>query len=1034
MNNSKPQHRKVADKRMDNMVKSEVKMIIRQLKKKEISIFDIPEEYENDIQLVTFERESGLRITGKRGFDVISNSFFVKETLLYVDIDGQERKKCISLSFDDFDSYFDFLNGDIYDNACYTFCHLPDNIIASWKIDIERLMERKSFMEETIDDYTLLVSNEEKEYYENAKKVHKQCQQWIKKFNCCSSYEEFATVVNNYKKSKIASIIDVNFFFFQYIFVDIEVQQRFSVIMEYVFSCEYERHRKYKSDVYVNPPYFYEIINALCSIYNPDDVIQSFKYSPYAKSTMYKKKRKLKEYISYLKNGKIEFSRRAFFDKITHYYCEVIQGNPQGDGALNARIFRYFDTFEAFANYRKGDLTYCDLSSALECDVDFSKYITDETTKLPIHTYTETNYSVQKNYRNGKFYVEQTWLDTCGSVIKANKHTFDYFFDFVAFLKGDLSEADLLFCDGLNFLKTWNTINFTGVKMRSFLCERFGLQYDIQDINEDLIESFGVVEQNEEETALVIQSSGEVTMDVVRQELSTVDIDSDYKCQRVYYISDIHLMHRLQNAECRSKEDVTYVVQKIVNTITYEAHSLLLIDGDVASDFDIFQLFVKLLAKKSHGYFKVVFTLGNHELWNFPNFSMDQIVSKYRTVLNEYGMYLLYNDILYNDLKNGMCLIEYRELCKMDDERISECLRDARYVILGGLGFSGYNLEFNADNGIYRGTIDRTTEIKESKIFEDLYYRLCPILNKKNTIILTHTPKKDWCKEEIPDKNFVYVSGHTHRNDFHDDGEYRVYSDNQVGYHNDNPHLKSFLIDDDYDCFADYTDGIFEITSEQYNDFYRAKKIFMSFHREVNMLYMLKKNGYYCFIHESKGGNLTILNGGAMESLWSQDVQYYYNNMDAMISTIEAPLNKFTAFQKHIANVVKEIGGRGTIHGCIVDIDFYNHIYVNPNDLSITGYWAENMVNKVVYSSIPVLLEKNCPKIFDNYVKFLGGNGENPLALKQLKDRSVSRRVYLGTDIYQASRKIKKMQKLNSNILTFWSEDALSKRKRIRHK
>lgn len=78
------------------MVESEIKKIIRQLKKNEISIFDVPEEYKNNIQLVTFERKSGLRITGKRGFDIISNSFFVEEELIYIDADGDERKSfCI---------------------------------------------------------------------------------------------------------------------------------------------------------------------------------------------------------------------------------------------------------------------------------------------------------------------------------------------------------------------------------------------------------------------------------------------------------------------------------------------------------------------------------------------------------------------------------------------------------------------------------------------------------------------------------------------------------------------------------------------------------------------------------------------------------------------------------------------------------------------------------------------------------------------------------------------------------------------------
>lgn len=80
------------------------------------------------------------------------------------------------------------------------------------------------------------------------------------------------------------------------------------------------------------------------------------------------------------------------------------------------------------------------------------------------------------------------------------------------------------------------------------------------------------------------------------------------------------------------------------------------------------------------------------------------------------------------------------------------------------------------------------------------------------------------------------------------------------------PSLENFLIDNDYDCFSDYEDGIFEITSEQYNDFYRGKNISMTFQREVNVLYMLKKNEYYCFIHKSRSGSLTILNGGTMKN------------------------------------------------------------------------------------------------------------------------------------------------------------------------
>ena len=469
------------------MAQSEIKKIIRQLKKKEIRVFDVSEEYENEIQIVTFERKAGLRITGKKGFDIISNTFFVEETLIHIDTDSEQRKKDIFLSFDDFDSYFDFLNGDIYENACYTFCPFS-KLSTSKRIDAEKLMAKKAFIEDTIDDYSLSLSNKEQEGYEKGKQIHKSCQQWNKKFSNCNSYDELVKVVENYKKSKISSIVDVSFFFFQYIFADVENKKRFSIIMEYMSSGAYPE---------------YKMINALCSIYDPDDVMQSFNYSLGAKGTIYKHKKKLKEYIDLLKEGEIDFYSEALFDKETHYYCEKTKGYQKNNTYFPiTTIYRYFETFDEFVNYRNGDLTYCDLSDALECNADFSKYIVDETTKLPIHANMDVTYSVKKYYHNRKFYVTQKWLNKSGSILKEYNHTFNYFFDFVAFLKGNLSNANLLFCDGIDNLDQWDFIDFTGAKLKSSLCEKFGLQYDTYTINLNVIESFECIEKNESETAL----------------------------------------------------------------------------------------------------------------------------------------------------------------------------------------------------------------------------------------------------------------------------------------------------------------------------------------------------------------------------------------------------------------------------------------------------------------------------------------------------------------------------------------------------
>ena len=162
------------------MKQSEVNKIIGQLEKNEITVFDIPEEYENSIEIVNFERKSGLRRTRKRGFDIISNSFFVEEDLVHTNAYDEEQIKSVLLSFDDFDSYYDFLNGDIYDNACYAFCSLFDNTIFSKKIDLTKLPERKSFIDDTIDDYSLELSREEKESYQKGEEIYTLCQQWTR--------------------------------------------------------------------------------------------------------------------------------------------------------------------------------------------------------------------------------------------------------------------------------------------------------------------------------------------------------------------------------------------------------------------------------------------------------------------------------------------------------------------------------------------------------------------------------------------------------------------------------------------------------------------------------------------------------------------------------------------------------------------------------------------------------------------------------------------------------------------------------------
>ena len=415
-----------------------------------------------------------------------------------------------------------------------------------------------------------------------------------------------------------------------------------------------------------------------------------------------------------LKNQDVEKTVVGYFDRATHFYCEETKVyryySYQGRKTLNqwhsVDVCRAFETFDEFIKYRNGNLTNCDLSGAIDLNDDFSKYITDDTTKLPINEDANLSCKVLKVYKNGEFAVCQFWSNEDKKIVKQKVHRFPYFFDFVTFLKGDLSGADMLFCTGMKNLSDIDGINLSDVKMTSELCKQFNVQYKTYDYDEKLIGEFPTVEKNEEETALVLQLSREIVASdssILFENLGSMFL---WDSNRISYISDLHLMHRIKNAGCKSKEDVVFTIQKIIDDILAESTNLTLIGGDMSSEFSLFELFVKMLRKSAgSGRRNFVFVLGNHELWDFPGLSVDEIVDKYRTVLKENGMYLLHNDLFYRNESDDMGIIPYNELIQLDNQAILEKLRCTRLVILGGLGFSGYNEEFNANDGVYRETV-----------------------------------------------------------------------------------------------------------------------------------------------------------------------------------------------------------------------------------------------------------------------------------------------------------------------------------------
>lgn len=969
----------------------EISMIIKNIKKKNIDYRDIPLELRDNRDIIEAERKAGMRVFSSRGYDVISNRFFVEENI--IDFSDNSILRTIPTTFESFDDYYEFLKGNIYEKSCYYQYQFTQKQIKEYKIDVSKL-SNKALISTTIeeDNFSKELSIIDEEYKISELKKEKN-KQWFNKVLDCKNYIELKKVLENFEKSKYHEYYFESIL--KYHLIKNNPKKAFKIFMDSINNGE-DLIRKEKMCLYFSPQ---EVLNTI-----------NYKKNVRASSTISRYMKQIRNFASNIENNNYAKETKYWFDIRTNFYIIEEAYKINGEN-WPITIRKYFYDIKELKIYLHDDLSNWDLSKAVINEEDIKDCKTNENTILPLKD-SEISYTMNKYYDSEYFWITQRWTDQNGNVIHERKNKFKYFFNYLHYLNNDLSNADLIFCDGLLNLKDIKEINFDNAHIRSEIMDKLGLHYKKINPYTNVL-SFENTIKNEEETQLVLNETREL--------LSSNEIMNDYNnYKRISYVSDIHLMHRLQN--CKSLYDIEYTIKDIIRNILKDCSRILLIGGDVSSCFDFYKLFITELSKEAEKhYIKVIFVLGNHELWDFAGYDLDDIIEMYRKLIISNNMYFIHNSILYIEDEQFIEITE-KEVNDFSCDDIREKLKKAKLIIGGGTAFSGYNEEFNANVGIYRATLTREQEISETEKFEKIYDKLSTCLADKHVIIFTHTPKKDWSKSKEYVRNWVYVSGHTHRNYFYDDGEYRIYADNQLGYNYKTAVTKYFYIEYDYDLFSDYKDGIYTITKNEYNDFHRGKNIMMDYNRDGE-IFMLKKNGYYCFIKPSTRG-LSILNGGALKSLEIKDINYYYDNMDSQIALNKEPLEKYTKYQEVIANQVKEIGGSGTIHGSIIDIDFFNHIYVNPFDGTLSAYYAFDIIDKFIFANIPSLLKANCPALYKNYQKRLGNAESNALIVKGQSTEIILKPTYYpSTDIYKASREIKKMQKLNNGILTVWHDD-----------
>lgn len=983
-----------------------IQNLVQQIREgKVVDFFEVPENLQNHPEIIKIERKKGIRRIDSCGYDVIRNNFYVVESVVsYNDYGLSGVKKVEREHFsviDSFDTFFDFIDGDIYNVNCLFYMYVfSREEILKYNINVERIHRN-----ETCDEnYSNILPEELKIGDEGYTKeeILEWEEEWISKFRSCISGEELCELTEQYQNTK--KLVDVQYFLWDY--MHFYGQDSFDAIMDFVATETYPA---------------YTLKNVIGFIYGIDSVKERYECrdESYAISTRRHKKSKLRAFYTQCLESGIEERIKGYFSHKTQNYVistELIYKSGRNKGLVAATLYYFFRDFNEFTEKLNNNISGCDLTFSDAYDIDWDAYVYSETTLFPLKTLNELEKSFEARYDSkiDRFNIVVYWKDSRGNVVFCEKRRFKYLHQLCNFFDNDLSNIDLATCNGLLSVPSFEGINIENAMLCPELMEKLGIEqeeaykYDVVSFTDPIC--------NEAETGLVLYDK--------RPAIPYDELDDE---RNIAYISDIHIVHKICNLKTRNEQ--FFALRKIIEGLFEESEpGILLIAGDISSDFDIFVRFIKLLRQyiDNHStYTRVVFVLGNHELWPFKGLKMEQIVDKYRQVLSEQGMYLIHNEIL--------CFEYGRQFIISEDELLEASAFDLRnkvlranIVILGGNGFSGCNKEFNADNGIYRDVISREEEIKQTEKFKLIYDKITEILSDKRIIVLTHTSVPDWNGTYDLCDNYVYVNGHNHKNFFYHEGLQRVYADNQIGYGLNIPRLKYFSINDTYDIFSEHEDGIHEISRRDYQDFYHGINGYVTFNRRFNKLYLLKKKGYYCFIMRSFSDRLYILNGGSIEKLQCNVIEYYYDNMDFQIAKIKNPLSRYKKIQEKISAEVKSFGGSGKIHGAIVDIDFFCHLYVNPLDMKVTPYYATDIVNKYAYMNVPSLLKNRSPELFVNYEKLIADKlSKTAMVVYSFSEMDIQNKTvpYESTDIYKVSRKLKQMQKLNHNILSTWTQD-----------